>query len=146
MESRYTLSILAIVAAGLAVLYAAAPGRPDLLAGAAAGAGFAAASGISGFLVVRRAAARSPEKGVGAFLAVMTVKMIAFAAFLLTIAFTTQLNIAALAVGLAGATVVCEAFAIEGLWRLNAGGSPAGRAEFHPDASAGDAGTRGKDD
>jgi len=146
MEGRYTLSVLAISGAGLALLYAAAPARTDLLAAAAAGAGFAAACGISGFIVVHRAAGRSPENGIGAFLAVMTVKVIAFAAFLLTIAFTTQLNIAALAAGLAGATVACEALTIDGLRRMSAGGAVAGRAEFHPDGRAAENRARGRED
>ena len=61
-------------------------------------------------------------KAVQAFLAAMTVKVLAFAAFLLTIALTTSLNPAALAAGLVGATLVGEFLVVTSLRGLGGSG------------------------
>ncbi len=114
---RFGLFLGVAIAAGLAGLAAAAPRRGDLLTGAAAGAAFGGAASLSGYLLVARSAARSMEKAVQAFLAVMTGKVIAFAAFLLTLALTTSLNPVALAAGLVGATLVGECLVITSLRR-----------------------------
>lgn len=118
--ARFALSMAAAAVAGLAGLWAAAPGRPGLMTAAAAGAAFGCATSIAGYALIARQAAISMAKAVQVFLAVMTVKVLAFAAFLLTIAFTTSLNPAALAGGLAGTTLVGEALAITSLRRVQA--------------------------
>jgi hypothetical protein len=121
LGGRFILLLAGAAAVGLAGLRLAAPDRPDLLAAAASGALFAGAASAGGFALVVRASRSSPEKGMQVFLAVMTVKVLAFAAFLLTIALTTRLNPAALGGGLVGVTLIGEALAIEGLRRM---GSP----------------------
>jgi hypothetical protein len=121
VEIRFAALLGGACAAGLLGLRLAAPGRPDLLAAAAAGAAFGAAASLAGYEIVLRAARRSPALAVQAFLAVIAAKVLAFAAFLLTVAFTTSLHPAALASGLAGATLVGEALLIEGMRRAPPG-------------------------
>jgi hypothetical protein len=108
------------VAAGLAGLRLAAPGRTDLLLAAGIGAAFAAALCVGGHEIVRRASARSAERAIQAFLALMTVKMVAYAAFLLVTGLLALMDLAAAAGGLVGTTLVGEALAIEGLRRKEA--------------------------
>jgi hypothetical protein len=124
VDLRFTLGLTGVVTVGLASLYFAAPERQDLLLAAAVGSAFAAFVGIAGNEVVRRAAGDSMAKGLQAFLAVMTGKMLAFAAFLLIVAFSTSLNLPALAFGLVGTTVVSEVLIITGLRRSGAGVLP----------------------
>ncbi|HXI01743.1 MAG TPA: hypothetical protein VNI57_01075, partial [Candidatus Saccharimonadales bacterium] len=81
-------------------------------------AAFGAGAGITGYTVVARAARKSAHRAVQVFLAVAAVKVIAFAAFLLTIALATTLNPAALAAGLVGTTLTGEALVIGSLQGL----------------------------
>jgi hypothetical protein len=130
MDRRYAYLMALVSALGLAAAYVVAPGRPDLILSAGAGATFATAAGIAGYEVVRRGSAVSPVKGLQLFLAVMAGKVLAFPVFLLLIAFSTQLNLAALAVGLAGATVMAEVLTVAGL-RRSGPGSRASDAAVH---------------
>jgi hypothetical protein len=116
--SRFAVYLVGVPAAGLAAFFAAAPHRLDLLAAAGAGAAFGVGVSLGGYALVERSARASIQKAVQVFLAAMTVKVIAFAAFLLAIAFTTSLNPAGLAVGLVGATLVGEALVIASLRRV----------------------------
>ena len=137
MDFRF-VSLLALASvAGLGILGLAAPNRPDLLEGAAAGAGFGGALAVAGYEVVRRAAVRSPQRAVRLFLAVMTAKVLAFAAFLLVVAFTMHLDAASYGGGLAAVTVVGEALTIEGLRRRQKERRPAATAGGRPDAQTG---------
>lgn len=113
--AKFGLALSGTLAAALGALAAGVPGRSDLLAAAAAGAAFGAVTGVAGYVVVGRAAARSMQSAVHAFLAVMAAKVIAFAAFLLTVALTTSLHPAALAAGLVGAALAGEALLIVSL-------------------------------
>lgn len=108
------------VAAGLAGLRFAAPDRTDLLMAAGSGAAFAAVLCVAGHEIVRRASARSAERAIQAFLALMTVKMVAYAAFLIVTGFLALMDLAAAAGGLVGTTLVGEALTIEGLRRKEA--------------------------
>jgi hypothetical protein len=129
-DARFALLLLGCAAAGLGALRLAAPGRSDLLLAASIGAGFAAALTLAGYEVTRRKFLVAPLLGIQISLAVTTVKMLAFAAFLLTIALTTSLNLPALAAGLLGITLLGEALGIEGILRLQA----AARAGSEPEA------------
>jgi hypothetical protein len=127
MDIRFAAALAACLAAGLGALWMTAPGRDDLLAGASAGAGFGALLATGSWEMIRRARRRSPEAAIRIFLAAMTVKMLAYAAFLPTIALATTLSLAAVAVALVGATLLGEAFAIEGILRAPpAGGAGVG--------------------
>jgi hypothetical protein len=139
MDRWYAAIMAAAIVAGLGVAYAAAPGRTDLLLAAATGALFGGGSGAAGYEIVRRAARAAPAKGLQAFLAVMAGKVLIFPAFLLIIAFSTQLNLAALAAGLAGSTIVGEVLIVGGLLRTGAGGRlpgyPGGRGPDRADGA-----------
>ena len=119
MDLRFTSLLLAVTGSGLGALYLAAPDRRDLLAAASVGAAFGAAMSLIGFEIIRRAARSSIEKAVQVFLASMVVKVLLFAAFLMTVSLATPLHPAALGAGLAGATLLGEALAIEGIRRLH---------------------------
>jgi len=124
---RLALASVVIAAAGLAAIAVIAPGRGDLLVAASAGAAFGCAAGIIGYGFIARRAAVSVIGGVQVFLAVMTVKMLAFAAFLLTIALTTSLNPAALAIGLVGTTLAGEVLVVASLRRVQVAAGDGGR-------------------
>ncbi len=129
MDPRFASMLAGVAAAGLGTLYLAAPERMDLLGAAASGAAFGGALSVAAYEAVRRAARTSMHRAVQVFLAAMTVKVLAFAAFLLTTSLTTSLDPAATASGLAGITLVGEALAIEGVSRLSprGGGEDPGR-------------------
>lgn len=125
LDARFAVLLLGCAAAGLLGLRLAAPERTDLLLAASIGAAAAAAVTLAGYEITRRRFHRSPVLGIQIFLAVTTVKMLAFAAFLLTIALTTSLNLAAAASGLMGVTLLGEALAIEGVLRTQSAGRAA---------------------
>jgi hypothetical protein len=122
LDLRFTLLLIGCAAAGLGLLRLAAPGRKELLLAAFIGAAFAGSLTLAGYEVTRRQFLKSPVLGIQISLAVTTAKVIAFAAFLLTLALTTSLNLPALAAGLVGMTLLGEALAIEGILRMQAGG------------------------
>ncbi len=137
MDRRYVTRLAAAAAAGLGALYVVAPARTDLLLAATAGTLFAGAAGVAGYEFVAGAARTSPANGLRVFLAMMAAKVIAFPAFLLIVAFSTSLNVAALAAGLAGATLVAEILAIQGLRRIEAERGPADTRELRGEDAAG---------
>jgi hypothetical protein len=137
MDRRYISRLAAAATVGLGALYVAVPARTDLLLAAAAGTLFAGAAGVAGYQLVAGAARASPSSGVRVFLAIMTAKVVAFPAFLLIIAFSTSLNLAALAAGLAGATLVAEILAIQGLRQIEAERGPADTRELRGQDGAG---------
>jgi len=128
-DRRFQALLLGCVAAGLGGLRLAAPDRGDLLSAATVGALFAALLTLAGYEITRRRFLKEPALGIQIALAVTTAKMIAFAAFLLTIALTTSLSLPALAAGLMGVTLLGEALAIEGILRMQAAGHGAAKEE-----------------
>ncbi|MBI3449460.1 MAG: hypothetical protein HY049_11150 [Acidobacteria bacterium] len=118
IDVRFWLLLLGCAASGLGGLYIAAPERSDLLAAAGLGALFAGTVTLAGYELTRRQFLKAPLSGVQVSLAVTTVKMLAFAAFLIILALTTSLNVPALAAGLMGVTLLGEALAIEGFLRM----------------------------
>jgi len=121
LDLRFTLLLAGCAAAGLGALRLAAPDRAELLLAAFIGAAFAGSFTLAGYEITRRRFLKSPLLGIQISLAVTTAKVIAFAAFLLTLALTTSLNLPALAAGLVGMTLLGEALAIEGILRMQAG-------------------------
>ena len=122
VDARFWAMLLMCAVAGLGGLHLVAPERGDLLLAASVGAFFAAALTLAGYEITRRQFLKAPDLGIQISLAVTTVKVLAFAAFLLTIALTTSLNVPALASGLVGVTLLGEALAIEGILRMQSAG------------------------
>jgi hypothetical protein len=122
LDVRFTLLLFGCAAAGLGALRMAAPDRTEILLAAFIGAAFAGSLTLAGYEITRRQFLKSPVLGIQISLAVTTAKVIAFAAFLLTLALTTSLDLPALAAGLVGMTLLGEGLAIEGILRMQAGG------------------------
>src|SRR6266850_3489822 len=106
LDVRFTVLLISCAAAGLGALHLAAPGRSELLLAAFVGAAFAGSFTLAGYEITRRQFLKSPVLGIQISLAVTTAKVIAFAAFLLTLALITSLNLPALAAGLVGMTLL----------------------------------------
>ncbi|HZE89159.1 MAG TPA: hypothetical protein VE404_06405 [Verrucomicrobiae bacterium] len=124
IDARFWLLLLGCAGVGLGGLRLAAPARGDLLAAAGLGALFAGTVTLAGYELTRRRFLKAPLQGVQISLAVTTVKMLAFAAFLIVLALTTSLNVPALAAGLMGVTLLGEALAIEGFLRMQSAARP----------------------